>query len=155
MEKFYEGEFPAFGLTQYTQTNRVPNPLTKSSANQESIQNLCPTPAQDLAQDIGQTKYKSKASGSAGRLPNKYTNKKACLASLPIKYNLKLSPPAKGYLFLFTHSALHKCKHSLSVSTKFQGVGGYKPLAKPAPPPPLERVPTSFGAGGIILLMVT
>ena len=57
----------------------------------------------------------------------------------PVKHtNKKAFAPAKGYLSNQVTSTLHKCKHSLSVSTRFQrGRGGVQTLGKacPATPP--------------------
>ena len=62
MRKFYEGVNRAFGLTSHTQTNRVPSPLTKSSANQESIQDSAQSQPKTLPKTAGKPNINKKAS---------------------------------------------------------------------------------------------
>ena len=59
--------------------------------------------------------------------------KRLALQAYLLKYNLKLSPEAKGYLFLFTHPTLHNSKHSLPCIHTRKDPGGVQTLGKACP----------------------
>ena len=95
------------------------------------------------------TVSKTSANQLPKALPKAYTNQHGT--------QIKRLSPRRKVTYSSSHAPpLHKSKHSLSVSTRFQrGRGGTKPWQS-LPRHPLQTwVPTSSGQGGIIFFMVT